>query len=115
MGRHAESNAVDAVAACRARLSDFSKAIQRGQWQKISGIATEYSALFATLAASEEAPLIRDELAQLDILRRRCMRQLARHMKAVSEDIASLEAGQKTLKRSRELADSIFNRQLPPG
>lgn len=106
--RHAALSALDVVAACRARLTDLNRAMQRGQWHKIAGISAEYSTLFAALAASEKSPQIDEELVQLDILQRRCMRQLARYMKAVSEDIASIEAGQKRVQRSRELVDAVF-------
>jgi len=96
------------VAACRARLADMNRAVRSRQWPRVADLAADYARLLEKLGDIETMPSVRDEIAQLDIHHRRCMRQLSRQMKLVGEDIASLEAGQKAAQRSREMAATIF-------
>jgi len=96
------------LTACRDRLDDLNRSVKRKQWQQAAFIATDYAKLLAKLAAFEVSAVERDEMVQLDIRHRRCMRQLSRQMSLISEDIASLEAGKKAVQRSRDLTASIY-------
>ncbi|PIP01921.1 MAG: hypothetical protein COW18_09870 [Zetaproteobacteria bacterium CG12_big_fil_rev_8_21_14_0_65_54_13] len=96
------------LSACRERLNDLNRAVKGKQWQRAASIATDYAGLLARLATVDASPAEREEMVQLDIRHRRCMRQLSRQMAAMSENIASLEEGKKAVQRSRDLTESIY-------
>jgi hypothetical protein len=105
--QHAVVRAEQAIAACRSLLDALHRSIQHRKWSRVSQLAVKYSEQVRALASNADDGL-REDLIQLEIRHRRCMRMLSRHMKAVAEDIASLEGGQKNLQRSREASISLF-------
>jgi hypothetical protein len=95
------------IAASRSLLDALHQAIQHRKWSRVSRLAADYSEQISHLHVDESVSS-RTELIQLDIQHRRCMRMLSRQMASVTEDIASLEGGQKTLQRSRAVTDSLL-------
>jgi len=105
--QHAAVTSEQEIAASRSLLDALYQAIQHRKWSRISRIAADYSEQIRRLGADDSASS-RAALIQLDIQHRRCMRMLSRQMSSVTEDIASLERGQKTLQRSRNVSESFF-------
>lgn len=106
--QHEAVSAEQSIAVCFSLLDGLNQAIQHRKWSLVSRIAADYSERIRQLTASESESSSAEQLIQLEIRHRRCMRILSRHMEAMAEDIASLETGQKTLQRSREVAEVIF-------
>jgi len=96
------------VAACRAKLDQVNKAVHRKQWQQAINLADEYSLLLKNIDAAEHSAGMHNELVQLDIYHRRTMRLFSSRIRAVHEDIQSLEAGQKAAQRSLAFAETIY-------
>ncbi|EAU55676.1 hypothetical protein [Mariprofundus ferrooxydans] len=105
----AVTDATQLLAQCRTRLDDLNRAVKRQQWQEAAVIAADYAAMLAMLGEIGTPASVAEEIVQLDIRHRRCMRTLSRQMAAVTEDIASLEAGEKAARRSRDLVTTIYH------
>jgi len=105
--QHAGANAEQTIAACRSLLDTLQQAIQQRKWARVSPIAAAYSEQISALAAGADEGL-REDLIQLEMRHRRCMRMLSRQMKTVADDISSLEQGQKNLQRSQQAVSSMF-------
>ncbi len=101
--------ALHLVYACRAKLEKLNKALRRRQWQQVTDLAGEYSLLLKGIEALEGGSEMQGELVQLDIFHRRTMRQLSSQMRAVNEDIHSLESGQKSARHSQSVAKTIYS------
>jgi len=104
----ADRSALQRVLSCRAMLDDLNKAVLQRQWQQAAQIAMEYSSLLRQMDVTENSRDMAAELVQLDIYHRRTMRLLSNKMKAVNEDIQSLEFGQKSARRSQAMAKTIL-------
>jgi len=104
--RHTPETAVQTITVCRCLLNKLDKAIQHRKWSMVSQVTTDYSERIRLLGEVDHADS-NAELIQLEIRHRRCMRMLSRHMKAVAEDISSLEAGQASALRSQNMAKTI--------
>ncbi len=105
--QHAAVGVEPSIAACRSLLDVLHWSIQHRQWSRVTQLAEEYSEQVRALTVNADERS-REELIQLEIRHRRCMRMLSRHIKAVAEDITSLENGKKNLQRSREASVSLF-------
>jgi len=101
-------SALQLMTSCRTMLDDLNKAVQHRQWQQAAQIAMDYSQLLHQIDAFDSSPHVMAELVQLDIYHRRTMRQLSSQMRSVTEDIHSLESGQKAAQRSQALAEQIY-------
>jgi len=105
--QHATVTNEQVIDACRSMLDTLNQAIRHRRWSLVSEIAAGYSKRIRQLDMDNHES-VRADLAQLEIRHRRCMRMLAQHMNAVAADIASLEAGQKSVQRTRAVAESLF-------
>ena len=106
-GQRAAVGAEQEIAVSRSLLDALHQAIVHRKWSRVSRIAEDYSEQIRRLDAGVSANS-RTALIQLGIQHRRCMRLLSRQMASLTEDIASLENGQQTLQRSRDVSESLF-------
>jgi len=103
-------SAAELLTECRHRLDDLDYAMKRRQWQRAAAIAADYSRLLTGLGDVEKSMAILDEMVQLDIKHRRCMRLLSGHMAAVCDSMEQLKKGQQAAQRSKAAAEAIFKR-----
>jgi len=96
------------IALCLARLNQLNQAIQQRQWKRSAQLAQDYSALLGQINQFESSEGTANELIQLDIRHRRCIRKLTAQMARVSEDLESLENGKKRIDHSRQTAEALF-------
>jgi len=99
------TNASALLKLCSDRLEQLNQAVTRQQWQQAATLASEYSGMLARLSDLDQSGTVLDEMVQLDIRHRRCMRKLSQKMTDMGEQINRLEAGQKSVRQARNLID----------